>query len=606
MASGIDTEAIVTQIMAIERRPQELLKSRVVAKQRAQTAWQAIADKLVAIKAATDALGGLNSVSKMRLATSSNPSLIGVRATGAGSSHSSVVEVVAMAAAKSVLAADAFTAATDAVGARTLEIISAGGASSTITSTDGTIGGLAQAVNAAGLGVSAKIVQTSPGQFQLSLVAIRSGTAGAFTATGTGWVSLDTVRADANAQVRVDGVLVTRSENVINDVLDGVELTLLGTSASPVIVTSTRDDAAITAKVKALVDSANALISGIGIATKASTDSTQRGPLAADVSARRMADALRSAIVQPLTTASGTTTTANALGISLTREGAITFDAAKLGISLQEDPNTVIAAIGADAYSTAAGVTVVAALSDAASTTRALSVTQAATQASLAGTSGPAPSSGTTVSLSISTTGGTQAVSFITGDTWAQTADNLNTALRAIGTKLTAVAQPGGSLNIVADRFGSGQTFSVTGGSSVGLDGTSVDGSDAVGTIDSVPFTAAGQGYSVGGLVLNLATSAAQIASAGGSVNGTIRFTAGLAGALAAIGKQGTASGSAVTAKSNLQSSIDELQQRIARYDDVLKRRESLIRNRFTAMETAIQRLQAMTTSIGALNPETS
>ncbi|MCE9620936.1 MAG: flagellar filament capping protein FliD [Actinomycetia bacterium] len=607
MTSGIDTESIVTKMMAIERRPQDLLNIRVTKTQKAQTAWQAIADKLTALKSASDALAGLDTISKLRSVTSSNTAVIGVRAIGAGANLSSNVEVVGLAAAKSVLAGDVFASASDAIGARTLDITASSGATTTITSTDGTLGGLAAAVNNAGLGVNAKVLQTAPGQYQLSLTATSSGTAASFNAAGTGWTSLTTVRAAANSQVVVDGVTVTRSTNVLTDVLDGVELTLVGTSPSPVSVTSTRDDSAIIAKVKGLVDAIGALASGIGIATKTSSDSAQRGPLAADVTARQIMDSVRRAISQPLTTAGGTTTTASALGISLTREGAITFDAGKLSASLTSDPDTVMAVLGSSANSTANGVSVVGTTSAAATGTRAISVTVAATRATLAGAVVAAPPTGTAVTMNFVTPGGSSAVSFATGATTSQTVDNLNAALRSAGVKVSALATTGGAIDLVSERYGTGEAFTATGGAIIGLDGASADGVDAAGTIDSVAFTANGRSYTSGGLILNIGTTSGQIASGGGSVNGNVSFAAGLASSLAAIGAQGATTGStAASARSGLQDTLTDLQKRIARYDDILKQREQFIRARFTSMESLIQKLQGMTASISSLTGSSS
>jgi flagellar hook-associated protein 2 len=600
MTSGIDTDAIVSQLMAVERKPQDLLKARVTTLQRAQTAWQSVADKLTALKSASDALAGLDSLSKLRTVTSSNPTAIAVRSIGAGASTSSAIDVVALAASKSVLASDVFTGVTDAVGARTLDITQAGGATVTVSSADGTIGGLASAVNAANLGVSAKVLQTAPGQYQLSLTAVSSGTAASFTAGGTGWTSLDTVRNAADAQIRVDGVLLTRSSNVISDVLDGTELTLLGTTTSSVNVSSARDDSAISDKVKALVDAANALGTVISTVTKTSTDETQRGALAGDFSARQIMDSVRSSIAQPLLTASGKSTTASALGISLNRDGTINFDASLLTASLASDPDTVLAVIGRNGNSTANGVSVVGATSTATTSSRAITVTQAASQATLVGMIAPPPAAGTQVSMNIVTPTGNFSVSFVAGSTWAQTAGNLNAALRAAGVKMVAVAQAG-SIDLRDERFGSGHGFSVTGGAAVGLNGTATDGVDATGTVDGVAFTAIGKSLTTGGVVLNIGTTDTQLAAAGGTVSGTISLTTGLAGALSAIGARGSASGPVLASKATLEDQIDDLQKRIARYDDTLKQREGVLRTKFAAMETMIDKLQSMTTSLSSL-----
>jgi flagellar hook-associated protein 2 len=601
MVGSIDTETIISQLMAVERKPQDLLKARVTTLQRQQTAWQSIADKLTALKTASDAVTGLDAMSTLRTVSSSNTNAIAVRSIGAGASSSSSIDVVALAAAKSVLGADVFGSATDSVGARTLDITRTGGSPVTITSTDGTIGGLAAAVNAANLGVSAKVLQTAPGQYQLSLTATSSGTAAAFTAAGTGWTSLDTVRDAADAQMRVDGVLMTRSSNVISDVLDGTELTLLGTTTGSVTVSSARDDAAITANVKALVDAANALNSIINTVTKTSTTESERGALAGDFAARQLMDSIRDAIAQPLKTAAGKITTSSALGISLNRDGTINFDPTALTASLASDPDTVLAVIGRNGFSTANGVSVIGVTSAATTSSRAITVTQAASQALLVGMVTPPPAPGTQVSMNIVTPSGTVSVSFVAGATNAETAANLNAALRAAGVKMTAVAQPSGSIDLREDRFGSNHSFSVTGGVAIGLNGAATDGTDATGTIDGVAFTATGKSLTSGGVVISIATTDTQLAAAGGTVSGTVSLTTGLAGVLSTVGARGSDTGSVIQSKTTLQDQIDDLNQRITRYDGTLKQHEDTLRTKFTAMQTMIDKLNSMQTPLNNL-----
>jgi flagellar hook-associated protein 2 len=317
-------------------------------------------------------------------------------------------------------------------------------------------------------------------------------------------------------------------------------------------------------------------------------------------------DAIRNSIAQPMVSAAGAITTSSALGISLNKDGTIAFDPAKLKASLDADPATVLAVISRNGSSTANGVSVVGALSTATTSSRAITVTQAASQAALVGLVTPPPPAGTQITLNIVTPSGAYNVSFVAGATMAETAGNLNSALRAAGVKMVAVAQGGGSINLTDEKFGSGHVFSVTGGDSIGVSGSSVDGVNAAGTIDGVAFTALGKSLTTGGVVLNIGTTATQLASAGGTVTGTTSFTLGLAGALSTIGARGSASGPVLASKATLQDQIDDLTKRIGRYDDTLKQREGVLRTKFAAMQTLIDRLQSMSTPLNSLTSTTA
>jgi flagellar hook-associated protein 2 len=595
--SGIDTDSIVSQMMAVERRPQDLMKTKVASMQKAQTAWQSIADKLVALKTASDGLAALGAAANLRTVTSSTPAQVAARSIGSGTNGSSSIDVLRLATSHAMLGADTFTSPSDSIGTRTLTITKTGGSPVTITSTDGTLAGLAAAVNTADLGVSAKVLQTSPGVYQLSLTADTSGAAASFSATGTGWASLDVVRQGVDAQLRVDGVTITRSSNVINDVIDGVELTLQSLTASPVAITTSRDDAAISDKVKAIVTAINDLSNVIKSATKTGSKETDRGPLVGEFNARRLMDQVRDTIARSVTTAAGTTMTARDLGITLQRDGTAKFDQEALNASLRDHPAAVLAALGRTATSTAAGVTVSGLTSAATASNRSITVTQAASQAILVGQVSPPPPPGTQVTMNIVTPSGTFNVSFVTGSSFAETGANLNAALRASGVKMTATGAVD-HLELRDDQFGPGRGFSVTGADAVGLIGAGVDGSDAAGTIEGTPFTANGRVLTSNGVIISVGTSAAQLATAGGSVSGTLTTANGLAGALANIGAQGQSSGPALASKASLQDQIDDLQQRIDHYSERLVLREQTLRRRFTAMEDLLSKLQGMTSSL--------
>ena len=611
MAVGsIDTESLVTQLMAVERRPQDIMKTTVQSLQTSQNAWQMIADKLTALKTAADAMTGFHTLTSLRTVTSSDPTSVSVRTTGAGAATSASIDVVALAAAQSTLVSDTFAATTDSIGTRTLDLTPTGGTTHSFTSADGTIGGLAQAVNAANIGVSARVLQTSPGQYQLSLTSTASGTAHAFTAAGTGWGTFTVARPAADAQINVDGVTLTRSSNVISDVLDGVELTLSKTTTNPVVVTSARDDTTIIANVKAFVDAANALGSLIDQATATNTDPTKAGPLAGDYTARRYMDTVRDAIASSLVTSSaGVSITSADLGVTLDKTGTVMFDSTKLTASLATNSDAVLAALGQDASSTATGVSVIGITSGAVAGTKAISVTQAATQATLTGTAATLPPSGTAITMSIVNGSTTTNVSFATGATWTQTASNMSAAMHAAGAKVTATVQTVGGveqgLNLTADRYGSLESFTVSGAASLGVDGAAAAGSDAAGTIGGVAFTARGQNLSTNGLVLSITLTPGQLTALGGTSAGNVTMTSGLAGALSAIGAAGGVDGSVQATKDGLTAQITDLQQRITDYDTTLAEREATLRAKFTAMQTMIANLNSMASSLGSLSTTT-
>lgn len=595
--SSIDTKSLVSQLMAVERRPQDLLRNRVSALQKTQNAWQSIADKLTTLKTAADELAPMRAAASFTTASSSDDASIAVTATGAGRNTTASISVVSLAAARTDVANDVFTGASASLGSRTLSL-TVNGETTAYSSADGTIGGLVSAINDADKGVSAKLLQTSPGQFQLSLTAAKTGTANSFSVTSTGWSGFTNARPASDASILVDGVPVTRSSNSIDDVIEGLQLNLKKTTTAPIEVSFARDDQAINDKVKALVDAANGAMSTIANATRTSTQESARGPLASDPSARRLSDSIRSVIAAPITLPNGTSMTARSLGVSLNRDGTLKFDPAELKKSLSERPQDVLDALGRSASSTAPGVSVSSATPSAQPGTRSISVTQAATQASLVSVPSPPPPPGSLVNMTIMTPAGTYSVSFNAGDTYSQTASNMTAAMRSLGLRMSASPTSTGGvedgISMSEDRFGSAHTFSVSGGSALGLDGPATAGLDAQGTINGTAFTAAGRAVASGGLALSIGTTASQITAGGGAATGSVGFSDGLAGALSRIGGNGAANGPAASAKSAVGDRIRDLEGRISRYDTILASREQAFVRKFANMDSLLSRLNTM------------
>ncbi|MCU1393270.1 MAG: Flagellar hook-associated protein 2 [Ilumatobacteraceae bacterium] len=607
MVGTIDTDSLITQMMAVEQKPQDLLKTQITALQTQQNAWQAIADKLTALQTASDAMTSLGALSAMRTVSSTDSGSVAVTSTGAGSATSASVEVLGLAAAQSVLVSDTFTGSTDLANGRTLTIANnATGATQTFSSADGTIGGLATAINAAGAGVSARVLQTSPGQYQLTLTATTTGTASAFTATGSGFGTFTTQRNATDASFKVDGITLTRSSNIVTDAIDGVSMTLQQVTAAPVVVSSAQDTTGIIAKVQAMVDAANAVGTVIDAATAIGADSTSGGPLAGDYSARNIMSSIRDGIASSLITASGKTITANTLGVSLNKDGTIAFDSSALTATLATSADDALSALGRSVASTATGVSVIGTLSTATAGTHTISVTQAASQSSMVGLPVTLPPAGTSIAMQIITTNGTANINFNVGSTWSQTAGNLNAALRIAGARVSAVPQTVGGvdqgLTLTSDRYGSGQTFTVSGATALGIDGSSTGGTDAAGTIDGTAFTASGQTATSNGLVLSVTTTADQLAALGGTSNGTFSMNQGLAGLLSIVGARGGTDGPVLASKATAAQQATDLQARVDEWTTTLAQTEDTLRAKFTAMQVALDQLNAMQSQLSQLS----
>ncbi len=227
---------------------------------------------------------------------------------------------------------------------------SAGGAeadfSVVIGPENATLAGMRDAINAAANGsVTASIVSGSNGS---SLVLRgKEGAARAFVvsaaedaAAGGGGPSLATFAytagnpalgfsaAAADAVMVFDGVTVTRDTNVVDGLADGMRLRLNRVSdPQGVILGAERDVASLSVTLADFADTLGAMRQLVGDFRRGGSDGQAAGPLAGDSTARSMDQALVAMLNAPVAAAGGLRL--RDLGVEVTREGSIRFDATR-------------------------------------------------------------------------------------------------------------------------------------------------------------------------------------------------------------------------------------------------------------------------------------
>ena len=191
-------------------------------------------------------LGDLGS-RKALVATSSNTAKVTVNSTVATEpatyTLSDITSVARGSSATSVGKADAATAAVSTTGTVRLTI---NGVQHDITLTAGenNLNGLRDKINALGAGVTATVLTTSTGPTPYYL-SITSTTTGYKPVTlvddpeGANTNLLASIDDGANAVFKINGASVSKSSNLINDVVPGVTFTIAGTTSGAETVTLT-------------------------------------------------------------------------------------------------------------------------------------------------------------------------------------------------------------------------------------------------------------------------------------------------------------------------------------------------------------------------------
>lgn len=130
-SSGIDVSSVVTQLMAIERAPQDALSAKKTATLTRGTTWSSINTQLASLQSAVQAVqtpAQFNSSST----TASDPSVLGATATGSAATGSVTLQVRSLAAAEQQ-ASSGFAGTSSTVGVGTM-LVAGGTSAAGITS----------------------------------------------------------------------------------------------------------------------------------------------------------------------------------------------------------------------------------------------------------------------------------------------------------------------------------------------------------------------------------------------------------------------------------------------------------------------------------------
>jgi flagellar hook-associated protein 2 len=280
IGSGVLTSDLVDQLVKAERAPADNRFTRKTEQSEAMlSAYGKLRSAITELRLPMRQLSSADNL-KAFSATSSNED-IGVSVNSAKASRGSYsLDVTSLATAQALASQDVFADRdTTSVGEGKLTIaVGDKTANITIDSSNNSLQGLANAINDAGVGVSAGVIDTGNG-FQLVLSADETGTANAvsITATESDGTNTDdtglsrfafnadmaenagfsqTIAAN-DAVMKINGIEVTRSTNNFENVIDGLSFDIKDIGTSTVKVS--QDVGAVTDRVQGFVEKFNAL-----------------------------------------------------------------------------------------------------------------------------------------------------------------------------------------------------------------------------------------------------------------------------------------------------------------------------------------------------------
>ena len=356
LVSGLDTAGIVAQLMQLERQPQVRLQAQQTFVQKTVDQYRGINTLFLGLKTAADALS-TGTAWAMSTATSSDTTRVAATATAGAATGSLTFTVNRLAAAGSSASSGTVTGAgTNVATAGSTIRLTKGTTVTDIVLGDGSLNDVVAKINDAKAGVTATAVQVSTGEYKLQLTSTTTGAnttikltdatlleGNPFASSTLG--SVGTVQAGADAELRVggtNGYTVTRASNTVSDLMEGVTLTLLKTDTAASVTVDVKGNPEGTADaVQKMVDAANALLKDMKILTAYNPDKKTAGLMTGDGLMRGLQQRVLSTIT------GGTSATSPGLaGVSVTREGTVTFDRPKFLAAMAKDPAGTKATLG--------------------------------------------------------------------------------------------------------------------------------------------------------------------------------------------------------------------------------------------------------------------
>lgn len=656
VGSNLDVNSIVTQLMAIERRPLTQLDTREVSFQARLSAFGSIRGALSQFQGA---MSGLAVTSRFQglTANSSNTAAVSASASSRATAGSYSVEVSALAQSQRLVAAgQPSSSASLGTGTITFDLgtisggslddvsgqytgaafASSGSAVRTVTIAPGssTLTGIRDAINAAGAGVTASIVNDgSSSPFRLVLSVDQPGAANSLKVTVDGDAGLQDLLAQdpagtqrlaqtsaaQNAAFRINGVAITSASNTVTDALEGVSLSLSAvTTGPPLTVTIARDTGSIQSAADTFVKAYNDLYRTLGQLSAYNAETRSGAVLTGDPAVRTLQNQLRGIFNQALVGLSPELRTMSDIGISFQRDGTLALDASKLSRAISAYPDRIaglFAPLGSSADSLVAFASAGPGL---AAGTYALSVSRLATRGAGEGAAAAALNitAGVNDTLDLTVDDTTVSVTLTAGiyanaaALAAELQGRINglPAMAAAGSGVQ-VSESAGALTVTSNRYGTQSKVDLFAGNALadlfGGAPTRADGVDVAGTIGGIDATGSGQTLtSASGLAVNIFGGALGERAA-------IAYTVGFASQLSAfasaqLGADGLLAGRTDGITRSIAGLTDQRTAIARRLEGV----EQRLRAQFGALDVLVSNLTQtsnfLTQQLAALNRPTA
>lgn len=528
-SSTLDIESIVSQLMSVERKPLTAIAKKEAGFQTKLSAFGSLKGAISQFQTAMRALADPSKFQAMRISSADTSIATVAAAANAGTSATPgtySLEVTSLAQEQKAVAAGQ-SSTTAAIGASVTSTLSfdfgtiEGGAfdsgtgkytgasftssgsgvkTVTIDSSNNSLSGIRDAINAADIGVTATIVNDGGATpYRLTLTVNATGKTNSMKISVAGDASVSSLLSHdpsnnsgqalketataKNAAFKIDGISISKTTNTANDVIPGVNLTLAKVGG-PTSISVTRDSTAVTTAVTSFVTAYNSLSANLRDAGAYNATTKSASALNGDATLRSVQSQVRGILNSPIAGGESAYSLLSQVGVSMGKDGMLALDTSKLQKAIDGNFSGVAGLFSKVGKASDSLITYSTATDKTKAGSYAVQIDQLARQASTTAV-GPAhvPGKGSltgsvVAALNITAANDTLDVTVdgiahtisVTQQVYAD-ADALKTELQtkinaafAGDGKSVTVTQTGGILKITSDSSGTGSTVTVSGG----------------------------------------------------------------------------------------------------------------------------------------------
>jgi len=642
LASGLDTTSIINGLTALDSQYIQQLTQQQTNLKTQQSTFNDIGSKLQALQIVAETL--TNSVSgpfDAHSASSSNPTAVTAAASSSATPGQYTFTVVSLAYANQI-ASQGFSSPSTTIkqGTLTLQVGSSAAVTVTVDSSNNTLQGLANAINAAGGNVTAAVVNDgSSTPYRLLLTSGSTGAANDIQVTnnlnsGSG-ASIDptntTVQAGADAQIKIGSgsgaITITSPSNTVDGVIPGVTLNLLQANPTqPVTVTVANDSSGATAAVQNFVTAYNAVIDDINQNDSYNKSTNAAGDLLGNFTVENLSQALGNALTQTVGSVNPKLNNLANIGLTFNDTGDLQFDSTQLqkvingqvpGVSAS-DVKALFALTGS---STNTGISFVLGGANTRPTNGTpyqVQATQAATQGAITATNALSPTTtidNTNNVFSITVNGRQSGPLTIAAGSYtpAQLASAIQATIDSdnqLSGSNVSVGVSNNQLQITSQLYGRNSTVAIGAGSAIssgilGFTGTETGvGKDVAGyyVVKGKIETATGFGQILSGNSGNANTDGLQVkvtltpSQITNTPEASLTVSSGIAQQLDQLLNQylKPTTGTLATVNTQLNSQITDVGKTITNQNNLLQSKITSLQVQFTAMETTLSTLNAL------------